>query len=347
MKMNKLGKSGTEVSEICLGTMLFGTQTKEEDAWRQIDMAIDHGINILDTAEMYPVNPISADTQGDSERIIGGWVKQSGRRNRIKIATKVTGAGNKIVRNGAPITSGSIRVAVESSLQSLCTDHIDLYQLHWPNRGSYMFRQNWHYNPTQQDTAATLNHMVDVLEEIKRLVDAGKVGLFGLSNESTWGTSQWLRIAAELNHPRVQTLQNEYSLVCRLFDTDLAELAHNENVGLLAYSPLAAGILTGKYQGGAVPKGSRKSISPKLGGRATDRVWHAVDAYKETARRFGYDLAHMALAWCRKRPFMASVIFGATTSKQLQYLLESADLELSQECMAEIDDVHRQHPMPY
>ncbi len=347
IKMNMLGSSDIRVSELCLGTMTFGTQTPETDAHRQIDMAIDHGINIADTAEMYPVNPISAGTQGDSERILGNWVKKSGRRDQIMIATKVTGKGNKIVRSGAPISGTTVRIAVESSLRSLCTDYIDLYQLHWPNRGSYMFRQNWTYDPTGQNKSATLDHMAEVLGTVQDLVNEGKIRLFGLSNESAWGTAQWLRIAAGSGHPKVETLQNEYSLLCRLFDTDLAELAHNEQVGLLAYSPLAAGLLTGKYQNGAVPEGSRKSISPGLGGRATGRVWPAVAAYQDIARRHGHDLAHMSLAWCRTRPFMVSAIFGATTSSQLEHLLKSVDVKLTQDCLKDIDRVHRSHPMPY
>ena len=347
MKMNKLGSSTIEISELCLGTMTYGSQTPEDDAHKQIDMAIDHGINILDTAEMYPVNPISAKTQGDSERILGSWIKKSGRRNKIKIATKVTGQGNTIIRSGAPISSNTVRIAIEASLKSLCTDHIELYQLHWPNRGSYMFRQNWTYNPTKQNKSDTLNHMTDVLGQMENLVKEGKIGHFGLSNESAWGTTKWIQVAIENRLPKVEALQNEYSLLCRLFDTDLAEVAHNEEISLLAYSPLATGLLTGKYQSGAVPKRSRKSISPGLGGRATDRVWPAVSAYQDVAHRHGYDLAHMALAWCRTRPFMAAAIFGATTSLQLEYLLKSTEIELSQECIEDIDRVHRNHPMPY
>ncbi len=347
MMMNRLGDTDIYISDLCLGTMTFGTQTPEDDAHRQIDMSIDHGINIIDTAEMYPVNPISARTQGDSERIIGRWVKTSGRRDQIKIATKVTGEGNKIIRNGIPISSQTIRTAIESSLRSLCTDYIDLYQLHWPNRGSYMFRKNWHYDPTGQDISITLAHMEDVLEVMQELIDEGLIGCFGLSNESAWGTSRWLRMAEEKNHPKVHAIQNEYSLLCRLFDTDLAELAHNEKVGLLAYSPLATGFLTGKYQDGAIPEGSRKSISPKLGGRDTARVRPAVAAYQALAAQHGLDLAHLALAWCRTRPFVASAIFGATTSEQLAYLLKSADIELSEECLKDINEIHRQHPMPY
>ncbi len=347
MKMNTLGATGDLVSELCLGTMTYGTQTPEADAHRQIDMALEHGINIADSAEVYPVNPISAETLGDSERIIGAWVAKSGRRHQLKIATKVAGEGNKIVRDGAPVSSKTIRLAVEASLRSLQTDYIDLYQLHWANRGSYMFRQHWTFDPTHQDKEETLAHMAEVLGAMQELVDAGKVRHFGLSNESAWGTAQWLRVAAANNHPKVETIQNEYSLLCRLFDTDLAELAHNERVGLLAYSPLATGLLTGKYQGGAVPAGSRKTLSPALGGRDTPRVRPAVGAYADVARKHGHELPLMALAWCRTRPFMDSAIFGATTSAQLEYLLKSVDVELSADCLADIDLAHRAHAMPY
>ena len=225
MKMNPLGASGELVSELCLGTMTYGTQTSEADAHRQIDMALDHGINIADSAEMYPVNPISAATQGDSERIIGAWVAKSGRRHQLKIATKAAGEGNRIVRDGAPISGKTLRIAVENSLRLLQTDYIDLYQLHWANRGSYMFRQHWTYDPTRQNKEETLAHMADVLGAMQELADAGKIRHFGLSNESAWGTAQWLQTAAANNRPKVETIQNEYSLLCRLFDTDLAELA--------------------------------------------------------------------------------------------------------------------------
>ena len=347
MRYNGLGSTGIQVSELCLGTMTYGTQTPEEDAHAQIDLALDHGINILDTAELYPVNPMGKDTQGDSERIIGRWVARSGRRDEILIATKVSGEGQRIVRGGAPISRETIRIAVENSLRSLQTDYIDIYQLHWPNRGSYMFRQNWRYNPSRQDTVETLGHMYEVLDTLDNLVSEGKIRYFGLSNESAWGTAKWLSIAREQTFPKVETIQNEYSLLCRLFDLDLAELAHHEKVGLLAFSPLATGILTGKYQGGAVPKGSRRSISPALGGRASLRVWPTVDAYLEVAAKHGVDLTLMALAWCRSRPFMASAIFGATNVQQLRYLLKSVELEISDECLADIDETHRAHPMPY
>ncbi len=348
MKFNRMGQTDEFISELCLGTMTYGTQTPEDDAFRQMDLAVDQGINIFDTAEMYPVNPISKETQGDSERIIGKWLKKSGQRDKVLIATKVAGDGMRLIRNGAPISSKTIPEAVDASLRLLQTDYIDLYQLHWPNRGSYMFRQNWTYNPTSQNRDETLDNMEDVLSCLDGLIKEGKIRYIGLSNESAWGTSQWLRVADEKNLPRMQILQNEYSLLCRLFDLDLGELSHNEKVGLLSYSPLAAGLLTGKYQGGkTVPAGSRMSIVAQMGGRATPRVWPAIEAYNEVAQKYGVDLPLLALAWCRYRFFMASAIFGATTYNQLTYLLTSTKISLSEDCLEDIDRVQKSHPMPF
>ncbi|MBV2358731.1 aldo/keto reductase [Thalassococcus sp. CAU 1522] len=347
MRMNPLGRSGLTVSELCLGTMTYGTQTPPEDAHAQMDRALDAGINFLDTAEMYPVNPISRETAGRSEEIVGDWFAKTGRRAEWIVATKISGAGQKAVRDGAPITGDAIPGAVEGSLKRLKTDHIDLYQLHWPNRGSYMFRQNWHYDPSKQNRADTVQHMHDVLGALSREVERGTVRHFGVSNESAWGTAMWLQVAQQTGGPRVMSIQNEYSLLCRLADTDLAELMVNEDVGLLPFSPLAAGYLTGKYQGGTVPDGSRMSLNPKMGGRASERVLGAVDAYLAVARDFGIDPVHMALAWSARRPFVASSIFGATTDAQLQHLLKAAEITLSEDLLARLDATHKAWPMPY
>ncbi|MBY6136990.1 aldo/keto reductase [Leisingera sp. XS_AS12] len=347
MKMNPLGRTGIMVSELCLGTMTFGTQTPEDEAHAQIDMALAQGVNFLDTAEMYPVNPIRAETIGDSERIIGNWNAATGRRAEYILATKHSGEGMQHVRGGAPISAATIAPTIEASLKRLKTDYIDLYQFHWPNRGSYMFRKNWDYDPSQQDRAATLANMEDCLQALQKEVDRGTIRAFGLSNESAWGTAQWLRLSEEMGWPRVASIQNEYSLLCRLYDTDLAELSVNEDVGLLAFSPLATGLLTGKYQEGGLPEGSRKTINTDLGGRDTPRVYAAVDAYLDIAARHGLDPVHMALAWCRTRPFMASAIFGATRLSQLEHALKSVEVELSQEVLDEINAAHRAHPMPY
>jgi aryl-alcohol dehydrogenase-like predicted oxidoreductase len=348
MKMNPLGRTGLTVSELCLGTMTFGTQTSEAGAHAQMDHALAAGINFVDTAEMYPVNPVSKETVGRTEEIIGTWNRANpARRGDYILATKHSGEGLAIVRDGAPISSATIPDAVEGSLRRLQTGYIDLYQFHWPNRGSYMFRKNWSFDPSGQDRAGTLAHMEDALEALQRQVDKGNIRHFGLSNESAWGTAQWLRLAQERGWPRVASLQNEYSLLCRMYDTDLAELGVNEDVGLLAFSPLGTGLLSGKYQGGAVPEGSRMSLNPELGGRASARVWGAVGAYLEIAHRHGIDPVHMALAWCRTRVFIASAIFGATRMDQLEHALGSVDVDLSREVLAEIDAAHRAYPMPY
>ena len=348
VQKKKLGWSSLEVSKLCLGSMTWGEQTTPEDGWRQIDTALASGINFIDTAEMYPTNPMRAETSGDTERVIGDWPGIKGRRSELVIATKVTGEGHSFVREGAPITAKTIRLAIENSLRSLNTDYIDIYQLHWPNRGSYMFRKNWFYDPSMQDSKAFFAHVEDVLDELDKQVSEGKIRYFGLSKESAWGTHTWLQSAKKGNKPTVLTIQNEYSLLCRLFDLDLAELCHHEQVDLLAFSPLAAGLLSGKYKGGTqTPIASRKLASPDLGGRITERVWPAIDAYFDLARRYGLDPIHMALSWAMSRPFMGSVIFGATSQVQLEHILSGAELMLSDELIKEIDVVHKSHPMPF
>ena len=347
MKMNRLGRTDIEVSELCLGSMTWGTQNTTQEGHDQIDRALEGGINFIDTAEMYPVNPLSAETQGCTEGIIGDWFERDGRRKDVILATKHSGAGVKYVREGAPISAGSISQAIEGSLARLKTDYIDLYQFHWPNRGSYMFRQNWRYDPSKQNRAETLAHMDETLEALQAEVKRGTIRAFGLSNESAWGTTQWVNAAERTGGPRVATIQNEYSLMCRMYDTDLAEVSVNEDVGLLSFSPLAVGLLTGKYQNGQIPDGSRMALNGDLGERKTERAFAAVDAYLEIAKKHGIDPVHMALAWCMTRPFMASVIFGATTMDQLDQALGYVDVTLSDEILAEIDATHRQHPMPY
>ena len=347
MKMNPLGRSGLKVSEFCLGTMTFGSQTSEAEAHAQMDRALEAGINMIDAAEMYPVNPVRAETVGRTEEILGNWNARSGRRKEWILATKHSGEGMMHMRDGAPISSETIPGAIEGSLKRLQTDYIDLYQFHWPNRGSYMFRKNWRYDPSGQNRAETVQHMADALGALSREVERGTIRHFGLSNESAWGTAMWLRMAEETGGPRVQSVQNEYSLMCRLADTDLAELMVNEDVSLLPFSPLAAGLLSGKYQGGKVPEGSRMTLNETMGGRRTERAFEAVDAYLDVARRFDIDPVHMALAWSARRPFVASSIFGATTMDQLEHALGAAELSLSAELLEALDDTHKAHPMPY
>lgn len=345
MRRINLGQTDISVSGWCLGTMTYGNQTPEDDAHRQIDMALDAGIDFLDTAEMYPVNPVRAETVGRSEQIIGNWLARTGRRGEVVIATKVAGPGN--VARGVSYDSAVIRTAVEASLARLQTDVIDLYQLHWPTRGSYMFRQNWDYDASGQDRATTIAHMDDCLGALSDLVAEGKIRAFGLSNESCWGTTRWIDRAAATGGPRVASVQNEYSLLCRLYDTDMAEMAVNEDVTLLAFSPLGAGFLTGKYQGGAVPAASRMSLNPEMGGRMSPRVLGAVAAYLEVAARHGIDPVHMAMAWQTTRPFANCPIFGATTADQLVHILAGRDTDLAPEVLSDISATHRAHPMPY
>ena len=347
MRRMTLGRTGIEVSEFCLGTMTWGSQNSEAEGHAQIDMALDRGVDFLDTAEMYPTNPVTAETVGRTEEIIGSWNARTGRRDALVIATKITGKGSAQVRDGAPITPEAVRACVEASLRRLRTDRIDLYQLHWPNRGSYHFRQCWGYDPSGQETGEALAGMRAVAGEMAALVAAGKVRAFGLSNETAWGTMQWLRIAEETGAPRVASVQNEYSLLCRLYDTDMAELSHHEDVTLLAFSPLAAGLLTGKYRDGAVPEGSRLSRTPGLGGRVTDRVFPAVEAYHAVARRHGLDPVQMAIAFTRARPFPTIPVLGATSPGQLARALGAADLALSEAALSDIAAAHKAHPMPF
>ncbi|MBI1219753.1 MAG: aldo/keto reductase [Rhodobacteraceae bacterium] len=347
MKMIPLGRTGLTVSEFCLGTMTWGNQTDEAGAHAQIDRALDAGINFLDTAEMYPTQPVRAETVGRTEEFIGSWLAKTGRRDGLVLASKVAGPGQKAVRDGGAVNGATLIAAAEASLKRLRTDVIDLYQIHWPSRASYNFRQNWRFDPSSQDRAATVAHMLDMLEAAQTLVKAGKICAFGLSNESVWGTALWLRLAEENGLPRVASVQNEYSLLCRMADTDMAELCHNEELPLLAFSPLGAGLLTGKYAGDVTPDGSRRSRTPDLGGRISPRVWEAVSSYLGIAAQHGLDPAQMALAWTRTRPFPLIPILGATTLAQLDVALGAADLTLSAEVLDDIAAAHRAHPMPY
>lgn len=346
MKFNQLGRTGIKVSELCLGTMTWGNQNSEAEAHEQMNYAVAQGINFFDAAEMYPTNPTSAATQGRTEECIGSWFEKTGKRKDIILATKIAGDGVKWIRDGAPITAAALREAVTGSLKRLKTEYIDLYQLHWPNRGSYHFRKSWTYDPSGQDTRRVRDDMHETLETLSTLVREGKIRAVGLSNETAWGTMQFLRMAEEHNFPRVATIQNEYNLLCRYFDLDLAEVCHHEDVGLLAYSPLAAGLLTGKYQKGVVPPGSRRSLTPDLGGRYTKCAEIAIEAYLQVARTHRLDPAQMALSFCRSRPFMTSVIIGATSMDQLRNDIASADLDLPKVVLADIAHVYRKFGKP-
>jgi len=345
MKYRNLGSSDLNVSELCLGSMTWGSQNTPEEGFAQIDRALDAGVNFIDTAEVYPVNPVRPETVGRTEEIIGEWFARTGRRGDVILATKA-GGDSANIRGGEGYGPGNIERLIDASLTRLQTDMIDLYQLHWPMRGSYHFRKNWTYEP-QGQAEEIEDHMRGVLEGLARARAAGKIRHFGLSNETAWGTAQWLRLADETGAPRVVSVQNEYSLLARLYDTDMAELSRHENVALFAYSPLAAGLLSGKYAPDHTPPGSRRSLVPELGGRITSRVWPAIEAYRAIAERHGLSLPQMALAWTLTRPFMGSSIFGATSMEQLDHALAAAELALSDDVLTEIDEAHRAHPMPY
>ncbi|MBA4797322.1 MAG: aldo/keto reductase [Rhizobiales bacterium] len=346
MKMNRLGRTDILVSEICLGTMTWGSQNTREEAYQQMDYALDHGVNFFDTAELYPTTPLSAETYADTERLIGDWFEKTGKRDKVVLATKVAGPGRPYIREGKPITGAVVREAVDASLKRLKTDYIDLYQIHWPNRGHFHFRGAWSYNPFKQDRSKASADIAEILEALGDCVKAGKLKAIGLSNETTWGTQKYLTLAEAKGLPRVATIQNEYNLLYRHYDLDLAELSHHEDVGLLAYSPLAGGILSGKYLDGKKPAGSRGSINGDIGGRLVPQQEAATRAYVELAKANGLDPSAMALAFCLTRPFMASVIIGATTMDQLKVNIGAADLKLSDEVLQEIAKIHRQYPMP-
>lgn len=344
MKYNPLGRTGISVSEICLGTMTWGSQNSEQEAHDQLDYAVSRGVNFIDTAELYPTTPLSPETYGDTERFIGSWIKTRGNRDKIVLASKVAGPGRPYIRGGEPMNRAAILAAADASLSRLKTDYLDLYQLHWPNRGHYHFRNAWSYDPSRQDREQVAADLLEALEAVGDLVKAGKVRALGLSNDTAWGTMRMLQLAGEKGLPRVASIQNEYNLLYRTHDLDLAELSHHEDVGLLAYSPLAAGLLTGKYLDGARPEGSRMTKTGDLGGRYQPLQEPAVRAYVDLAKEHGLDPAQMALAFCLSRPFTASIIIGATSMEQLKTDIAAADLTLSPEVMSGIRRLHRLYP---
>ena len=344
-----LGRSDLEVSAFSLGTMTFSSQTAEDDAHAQIEAALEASICPGLRRDVSVSGPRRDNRT--LEEYIGSWLAGNG-RHEVEIATKASGEGSA-VRDGEGFSGKNLSRIVEGSLKRLQTDVIDLYQLHWPARGSYSFRQNWRYDPSGQSRASNLDHFEDVLRAMEDLVRAGKIRQFGLSNETAWGTIRWIDMAERLGAPRVVSVQNRYSLLQRLYDTDMAEVAVNEDVTLLSYSPLAAGLLTGKYQDDAVPEGSRVAVDLAhggggiLGGRKTERAHGAVAAYLKLAEEHGIDPVHMALAWQRTRPFPVIPILGATSIDQLKHQLTGLETTLSDELKTAIDDVHRAWPMPY
>jgi len=346
MRYRKLGQTDVSVSVICLGTMTWGRQNTEADGHEQMDYALAHGVNFFDTAEMYAVPP-NAETFGKTESIIGTWFAARKNRDQVILASKVAGPGLPWVRGGNyKIDRENILAAVEGSLQRLQTDYIDLYQLHWPNRGSYHFQQHWSYAP-QFDRAAVEDNFIEVLETLQELQKSGKIRFIGLSDETCWGMMTYLKLSETRGLPRMQSIQNEYSLLCRIFEPDFAEVAVAEQVGLLAWSPLGTGMLSGKYAGGARPAGTRWTLLPSSPARDTPQAHAAVAAYQQIAQKHGLDVCEMALAFVNDRPFVTSNIIGATSMAQLVSNISSINLTLSSEVLSDIAAVYRQYPMPY
>lgn len=344
MKLKPLGRTDLRVTEFCLGTMTWGSQNTEAEGHAQIDLALEAGLNFMDTAEAYPV-PSSPQTAHSTETIIGNWFAKTGKRDKWILASKISGGGHKFIRDGRRADGASLREAIEASLRRLQTDHIDLYQIHFPPRGHYGFDNGWRYAPHLQDTADAVSNILELLHGFDDMIKAGKVRHAAVSNETTWGIAQWLKLAEQHDLPRLVSVQNEYNLIRRQFDLDLAELSHHEDVGLLAYSPLAAGILTGKYLDGTIPSGSRAEYQKGMW-RLNEFSTPPVREYVALAQAHGLDPAQMAIAFCLTRPFMTSVILGATSVAQLRNDLGAVDVTLSPEVLAGIAAIHRRYPRP-
>jgi aryl-alcohol dehydrogenase-like predicted oxidoreductase len=345
MQYRELSNTSLQVSEICLGTMTFGEQNTEQEGFDQLDLAVDHGVNFIDTAEMYPVPP-RAETMGRTEQIIGNWLARRKRRDDVVIATKVAGPGRDwltYIRGGDNrLDRDNIRQAVTDSLRRLQTDVIDLYQLHWPDRETNFFGKLGYVHPDDDSATALL----DTLQALAELVDEGKIRHIGVSNETPWGVMRLIQLAAEHGLPRPVSIQNPYNLLNRTFEIGLAEVSHREAVGLLAYSPMAFGVLSGKYLGGQRPPGSRLVRFPGYDRYSNLQAQKACHDYVILARDFGIDPAQMALAYVNSRPFVTSNIIGATTTTQLRANLDSTELVLSAELLGEIEEIHRRHPNP-
>lgn len=344
MEYRKLGHTNLNVSALCLGTMTYGKQNTQAEASDQLDMAVDRGINFIDTAEMYPVPPETA-TQGDTETMIGNWLAARGKRDDLIIATKIAGPGLGTVRDGkGDYSKTDIETAVEQSLQRLQTDVIDLYQLHWPARNSNFFGRLG-FAP-DRDEPDPVPDMLGVLESLLKMVDAGKIRYVGLSNESAWGTMKFLELAERHGLPRVVSVQNPYNLLNRSYEVGLAEVSHREQVSLLPYSPLAFGVLSGKYLGGERPPKARLTLFDRFTRYTRDPGVEATKAYVDLAREHGLDPAQMALAWVTSRPFVTSNIIGATTLAQLESDIDSAELVLSEAVYEAIEAIHARAPNP-
>lgn len=341
MLTRQLGRTGIDVSRLCLGTMTFGEQNSEADAHEQLDCAIAFGINFIDTAEMYPVPP-KADTQGLTERYIGTWLKQRGSRDDVIIASKASGPGLDHIRGGPRLTRSHLHQAIDASLARLQTDYIDLYQLHWPDRNTNFFGKLGYVHNEDEDATP----LEETLSALKELVEAGKIRAIGLSNDTPWGVMKSLELADRLDLPRVASIQNPYNLLNRSFEVGLAEIAQREDVGLLAYSPLGFGVLSGKYLNGARPPKGRLTLFERFKRYTSPEAEAATQAYVDLAHRHELDPAQMALAFVNSRSFLTSNIIGATTMEQLETNLESESVKLDDEVLDAIDAIHQRMPNP-
>ena len=343
MNYKKLGNTDINLSTICLGTMTWGEQNSQEEGFQQMDYALDQGVNFWDTAELYSIPP-KAETFGHTEIIIGNWFKKTKKRKQVILATKVCGPMRSYVRGGGnQYGVKNITEALEGSLKRLQTDYIDLYQLHWPERNTNMFgRLGYEHNDV-----GDWNKFEDILGNLKKFVDDGKIRHVGLSNETPWGTKKFLEVAKEKRLPRMMSVQNPYNLLNRTYEVGLAEISIRDQIGLLAYSPLAIGYLTGKYRNTQIPKKSRLDVDRDFWTRYNKpNAEKAVEAYYQIAKKNNIDMAQMSLKFCEIQPFVTSVIIGATTMEQLKTDIESVNVKLTDEIIKEINEVQKIYPNP-
>lgn len=347
MHYRQLGRTGLNVSVICLGTMTWGSQNTEAEAHAQLDYALDQGVNFIDTAEGYPVTPVAAETTGKTEEYIGSWIAARGKRDDFILATKVAGPSRDPIRQfrggNNHLDRRNIELAVDASLKRLQTDYIDLYQVHWPDRKVPAFGVRGLSELADPEGTTPIEETLDVLTD---LVRAGKVRHVGVSNETPWGVSEYLRLARDKGLARIASIQNAYNLLNRQFEAGLSEFSLREDVSLLAYSPLASGNLTGKYLGGQIPAGSRRAVANQFLRYDSPQQPEASARYVAIAHAFGLDPATLALAFVNTRPFVTANIIGATTPEQLRLAIASIDVTLPAEALAAIEAVNRVLPDP-
>ncbi|MEL6388569.1 MAG: NADP(H)-dependent aldo-keto reductase [Bacteroidota bacterium] len=343
MEYRKLGRTDLEVSVICLGTMNMGEQNDEQEGHEQLDYSLDQGVNFIDTAELYSVPP-KPETQGSTERIIGTWIKKRGRRDDFILATKIAGPAEftKHIRTDSDFTPATLDAAIEGSLHRLQTDYIDLYQLHWPSRKTNFFGKRGYSRHDGQWE----DYCLEILRALQKHVDAGHIRYVGLSNETPWGLSHYLHLADKHELPRMVSVQNPYSLLNRLYEVGLAEMSIREDAGLLAYSPMAFGLLSGKYHKGTDKPTDRINKYERMSRYNGANCHSATAKYLTIAEKYDLSLAQMSLAFVNQQPFLTSNIIGATTMSQLAENISSIDIELSRECLNEIEAVHEEIPNP-